>query len=522
MLLVGDYSGIGRVYTAHDLEGRMTFEKLKRKTAQPVAAFGPTIAAWLAGDASRATAVFAPAIARHASRETMEALERRGISCVRYNADVPMGGYALDAFAPASPLFSPRPAATPATPATPVGREDLFVLHNLFHGKFAIASVPARAMSPEEIDRSGFADIDATAQVVALALKTGEKAWEWGPSRVYPDGPHLQPALTAAEQYAQSCFEGMVASVNGNDEIVLFRPDRNAARFAQSCEALAIPPVSAEQFIDSVKMAVLANRDFLPRAGSKTKMYIRPYVKGLDGGYGVGPADSYVFAVEVFPYGDYFSNAIDIVNVPGARRSHEGGFGAVKASGNYGQTILNRMKAKAGLLGAKGEVYQDTFYFGERKTPARIDGKDCVVVEDALDEDSAGNILFLKTIDGKVTLLTAPLDRKAILPGVTRDSLLALARYAGYAVVEREMGWEDILGMEAAIVSGTAAGMVRIRSMTRGAARKTFASPAPENAAASPVEEALNRLESLLFAARRGELRDISDHGIKDWAVVIG
>lgn len=514
MLLVGEYAGIGKVYAASDLDGQIAFEKLKQNAAQPIAEFEPIMASWLKGDTSRSRAVFSSEIVKRASREVMEALERRGIPCVRYNADNPMGCYALDAFAPSSPMLAARPVA-------PVGKDDLFVLHNVFHGKFAIASVPACVLSKEDIDKSAFADIDSTAQVVALCRNTGKKSWEWGPSRAYPDGQHIQPALTAAEQYAQSCFEGMVATVNRNGEIVLFRPDRNAARFAQSCEALAMPPVSTEQFIDSVKMAVLANRKFLPQAGSKTKMYIRPYAKGLDGGYGVGPADSYLFAVEIFPYGDYFSGAIDIVNVPGTRRSHEGGFGAVKASGNYGQTIMNRVKAKAGLLSEDGKPYQDTFYFGERKTPAQINGKACIVVEDILDEDSAGNLLFLKSAEGKITLFTAPLDRKAILPGVTRDSLLALARYAGYAVVERELGWDDICAMDAAFVSGTAAGMGRVASMTRGAERKQFKT-AEEDAAMKPVEEAFARLYDLLFAARRGELRDVADHGIKDWAVVIG
>ncbi|MER2520258.1 MAG: aminotransferase class IV [Bdellovibrionales bacterium] len=514
MLLVGEYSGIGKVYAPHDLEGCITFEKLKQKNPQPISEFESIIAAWLKGDTSRTRAVFAAEIVKHASREAMEALERRGVSCVRYNADQPMGGYALDVFTPSSPLLAGSPVAQ-------IGKDDLFVLHCIFHGKFAIASAPPCAMTKDEIEKAGFADIDATAQVVALCRNTGKKSWEWGPSRVFPDGQHIQPALTAAEQYAQSCFEGMVATVNKGGEIVLFRPDRNAARFAQSCEALAMPPVSTEQFVDSVKIAVLANKKYLPAAGSSTKLYIRPYAKGLDGGYGVGPADSYLFAVEVFPYGDYFSGAIDIVNVPGARRSHEGGFGAIKASGNYGQTILSRVRAKAGLLNAEGKIYHDTFYFGERKTKLKAAGKTYTVVEDIIDEDSAGNLFFLKNNDGEITVCTAPLDRKAILPGVTRDSLLALARHAGFAVVERELTWDDIEDMDAAFVSGTAAGMVRIRSMTCDGVCAPFKT-AEEDAAAKPVDEALTRLCDLLFAARRGELRDVTDHGIKDWAVVIG
>lgn len=515
MLLVGDYSGIGKVHTAHDPEGRIAYDRLKQKTALPLAEFEPIVAAWIRGDATRAMAVFPHEIVRHVSRETMESLERRGVSCVRYNADNPMGCYALDAFAPAAPAFSARPVA-------PAGKDDLFVLHNIFHGKFAIASVPPCAMSKEDIEKAAFADVDSTAQVVALCRGAGKKSWEWGPSRVFPDGLHIQPALTAAEQYAQSCFEGMVATVNKSGEIVLFRPDRNAARFAQSCEALAMPPVSADQFIDSVKMAVLANRKYLPSAGSNAKVYIRPYAKGLDGGYGVGPADSYLFAVEIFPYAEYFSGAIDIVNIPGTRRSHEGGFGAVKASGNYGQTILNRVKAKSGLLNPEGRAYQDTFYFGERRTRQEIGGKACTLVEDVIDEDSAGNLIFLKSANGKVKLFTAPLDRKAVLPGVTRDSLLALAKYAGYAVIERELDWDDICAMDAAFVSGTAAGMVRVASMTRGESCRKFDQPAGNAPSANPVEEALARLHTLLFSARRGELRDVADYGIKDWAVVIG
>ena len=511
-MLVGDYQGIGQVHTQHRSDDSLTFDQLRTQSKLSAAQFAETMKAWLKNEASASYVTFGADIAKSVSRETVETLEKNGICCVRYNKTMPLGSYALDAFA--SPYFT--------TPAA-VDPNDVFVFHNIFYGKFALASKQPHPMSLDELEHAAFLDVDSTAQVIAFCRRTGNKSWEWGPSRVYPDGCHVQPALSNVEQYAQSCFEGMLASVNAKGEIVVFRPERNAARFAYSCERLAIPPLSVEQFVDSVKLAVLANKKYLPRAGSQTKMYVRPYVKGLDGGYGITPADSYVFAVEVFPFSALLGQRGDLANlvgVKGKRRSHEGGFGAVKASGNYGQTILDRVLAKEGLLTGDGHVYQDIFYFGERKKEMVVEGKKVIVSENVVDEDSSGNLMFLKSEGSETTLFTAPLDRRAVLPGVTRDSLLTLARQAGVNVVEKELTFDDIRKMDIGFISGTALGMVRLGSLTYDGVAE-FSKVREDDPSAPTGVKAFTRLYDLLSAARRGEY-DGNDKEIRQWAMVVG
>lgn len=458
---------------------------------------------------------------RKLTREGLEILEKKGIITVKYNKDYPLGSYALNDTDYNSPFLK----SVDTTPKVneKVNSEAVFVLKNYFRERFSLATRPSVPMTKEAINNAAFENISTTAQVLAICTKNDNGQWEWGQSQIYPDGFHVQPPLTATEQYAQSCFEGLVAMVNSEGEITIFRPEENAKRLNRSCEALAIPPLDETQVLDSIKYAVLANKEYLPVPGSNAKMYIRPYVKGLEGGYGVGPANSYLFAVEVFPFGDYVAkrdSVINIVGIPGKRRSHEGNFGMVKGSGNYGQTLLDREKAKKGVTEIHGDKkFHDTFYLGLKREKINISGEEVDTLKEVLDEDSAGNLFFITENDNKICIHTPPLDRGAILPGITRDSVLKIAQELGYDIKENELTIEDIKKMKGAFLSGSAAGIVRIGSMSYLDQNIHF-DTAQENT--NDISKAFFAIYDVLYAARKGELKPSVSDKLRSWAKVIG
>jgi len=106
--------------------------------------------------------------------------------------------------------------------------------------------------------------------------------------------------------YGQECFEGMKAYETRTGDVVLFRPDENAARMARSCEKICMPPVPEDLFIDAIHRVVNANRRFVPPYGTGAALYIRPLVIGTGPEIGVKPAGEYIFLILVTPVGPYF------------------------------------------------------------------------------------------------------------------------------------------------------------------------------------------------------------------------
>ena len=272
-------------------------------------------------------------------------------------------------------------------------------------------------------------------------------------------------SLHSSNQYAQSGFEGLSAMIAENGDIVVSRPYDNARRLQSTCISIGMPPVSEEQFFESIKHALLSNKEYLPSAGSNTKMYVRPHIQGINGGTGVAPATEYLFSVQVFPFGDYFANresVIDLVALPNARRSFKHGMGDQKVSSNYGPTFTHKMLAKNGLINDyPNKKFNDVYYFGES-----IDPNTNKLIE-VLEEDAAGNIFFISNPNNNLTLTTPSLNRGTILPGFTRDTILKMAYKMGIFIQElNHITWEDMHNFKGAFLTGSAAGVVRIASMS--------------------------------------------------------
>ena len=242
---------------------------------------------------------------------------------------------------------------------------------------------------------------------------------EWSEARGWHDatvGPRqpipLDPAASVLH-YAQEIFEGLKAYRQQDGSIALFRPEANAQRFNASARRLAMPELPEELFIETVKQLVAADRDWFPSVEGGS-LYLRPFMIATEAFLGVRPAKEYKFIVIASPAGNYFKSGAPAVSIWVSQytRAAPGGTGAAKCGGNYAASLVPQSEAMAR-------------------------GHDQVVFLDAAEhkwiEELGGMNLYFVFADG--TLLTPPLTG-TILPGITRDSIMQLAREEGLTVRE--------------------------------------------------------------------------------------
>jgi branched-chain amino acid aminotransferase len=221
----------------------------------------------------------------------------------------------------------------------------------------------------------------------------------------------LDPA-SAVLHYAQEIFEGLKAYKRDDGGVNLFRPDANARRFWNSAERMAMAPLPEPVFIEAAEQLVRIDRDWIP--GGDGSLYLRPFMVASEIFLGVKPSAEYIFAVIASPVGSYFKGGPAPVSIwvsENYTRAAIGGTGAVKCGGNYAASL--RAQAEAIDHGCDQVVFLDA-------------------VERRYIEELGGMNIFFVFDDG--SLLTPPLG--TILPGITRDSIIALARDAGRPVRE--------------------------------------------------------------------------------------
>jgi branched-chain amino acid aminotransferase len=240
---------------------------------------------------------------------------------------------------------------------------------------------------------------------------------------------------STALHYGQQCFEGLKAYTRADGHIQLFRPDRNAARMADTCDRLLMPRVSTEKFVDACLQVVRANERFVPPYGTGATLYIRPFVIGVGDNIGVRPAPEYIFGVFCIPVGPYFKGGLSPVNfsVSTYDRAAPRGTGAVKVGGNYAASLLPHEEA------------------------ARHGFADCIYLDPAthtkIEEVGAANFFGI-TRDNKFVTPLSP----SILPSVTKYSLIHVAKeYLGMGVEERDVYIDKIDEFVEAGACGTAA-----------------------------------------------------------------
>lgn len=274
----------------------------------------------------------------------------------------------------------------------------------------------------------------------------------WGAGEVRPYGNISISPAAAVLNYGQGLFEGMKAQRSADGDIMIFRPDRNAARMKIGAARLGMLEVPEELFVRGVKACVKANSRWVP-PGGKGALYIRPVLWGSGPILGVAPAPTYTFMIYCSPVGPYFKGGmhpISLLCTDNFHRAAVGGQGGVKAVGNYAQGILPSKKAK-------GEGYAEVIY---------LDSVESKYIE----EVGAANFFCCK---GK-TVYTPDISGGTILPGVTRESIMQIAKDMGYEVEELRLSVEQAMDADEAWCTGTAAVISPIGKITRGETSKEY------------------------------------------------
>ena len=287
-------------------------------------------------------------------------------------------------------------------------------------------------MAKKDIDWSnlGFGYVKTDKRFVAN-YKDG--AWDNGV--ITDDDKVVISECAGVLQYSQSCFEGMKAYTTEQGHTVIFRPDMNASRMADSCRRLEMPVFPEDKFVEAIAETVRANEDWVPPYGSGASLYIRPYMFGSNPVIGVKPADEYQFRVFTTPVGPYFNGGAKplTIKVSDFDRAAPHGTGHIKAGLNYAMSLH-------AIVTAHAEGYAENMYL-DPATRTKVE------------ETGGANFLFV-TKDGKV--VTPKSD--SILPSITRRSLVHVAKeYLGLEVEEREVLFDEVKDFAECGLCGTAA-----------------------------------------------------------------
>lgn len=253
------------------------------------------------------------------------------------------------------------------------------------------------------------------------------KDGKWDDGAIEPYGKlPFEPGLCTLH-YGQTIFEGLKAfkSVNGGANI--FRPDMNVKRLNRSAEIVCIPPYDEEKLLNGIHELVKTDSNFIPQQRGQS-LYIRPVVFGSGHFLGVTASSEYHLIVMTSPVASYYAAGLNPVKIMVSSdyvRAVQGGVGAAKTAANYAASLYAGMDAQK-----KG--YSQVLW---------LDG----VNRKDIDEVGAMNIMFV--IDNE--LITPSLDKKTVLAGVTRDTVLTLAREWGMKVSERNISIEEVADMHA-------------------------------------------------------------------------
>ncbi|MBT3216516.1 MAG: branched-chain amino acid aminotransferase [Candidatus Marinimicrobia bacterium] len=267
---------------------------------------------------------------------------------------------------------------------------------------------------------------------------------QWNNGGLIPFGELSFSPASGVLNYGQGAFEGTKAFRSVKDRIVLFRPDMNAERLGQSAKRLVMPKVEKIDFLSAVEMVVRDNADFIPPLG-KGSLYIRPLLWGTGPVLGVRPAPTYTFIVFVTPVGSYFKNGVKPLKLKMTRNFHRAaphGTGNAKAIGNYAASLFP-------LKLAKETGFDEVLYLHAAD-------------ETQLEEVGSANVFIVKD-----NVIKTPRLSGSILPGITRNSVIRIARdILKLEVEETEITIKDLLAADEAFCTGTAVVVTPIGNIT--------------------------------------------------------
>lgn len=271
----------------------------------------------------------------------------------------------------------------------------------------------------------------------------------WHNPRITPYEPLVLDPAAMIFHYGQSVFEGLKAYVTDNGEVNLFRPEKNFERMNHSNDRLCIPHIDEAFAIEALKKLVAVEKDWIP-TDEGTSLYIRPFIISTEAYLGVAPSAKYKFIIILSPVGAYYKEGINPIKIAVENkyvRAVLGGTGEAKTGGNY-----------AASLRAQEVVAKEGF-----AQVLWLDGVEKKYVE----EVGSMNVFF--KINGEII---TPALGGSILPGVTRNSVIALLKHWGLPVIERKITMQEIEDaynngtLEEAFGSGTAAVISPIGQLT--------------------------------------------------------
>ncbi len=239
----------------------------------------------------------------------------------------------------------------------------------------------------------------------------------WQTPKITPYQPLQMEPSARVFHYGQAVFEGMKAYKDQDNKIFLFRPDENQERINKSAKRLAMPAFPKELFFEGLNALLRVEKDWIPQADGNS-LYIRPFMIASGRGIFAAPSDEYTFIIICSPSGKYYAKDVKVVIAEQYSRAANGGVGAAKAAGNYGAQFYPTQKAID--AGYDQVVWTDS-------THAYI-------------EEAGTMNIFFRIND---TLLTAPTSER-ILDGVTRKSIIDIAKSQGIAVEVRKIAVEEI------------------------------------------------------------------------------
>src|SRR5919108_2264093 len=246
----------------------------------------------------------------------------------------------------------------------------------------------------------------------------------WHDAKVEPyHAIELDPASSVLH-YGQAIFEGLKAYRQPDGSVASFRPWTNAARFRASAVRLALPELPDELFVQSLRELVDVDRDWVPGVGEES-LSLRPLMFATEVFLGVHPSREVTYLLIASPAGSYFPSGLKPVSVWISTeyvRAAPGGTGAAKCAGNYAASLAGQVEAEA--RGCDQVVWLDA---AERRW---------------IEEMGGMNLYFVRGTGESARIVTPELTG-ALLPGITRDSLLTIAADLGYPTEETRVSVDE-------------------------------------------------------------------------------
>lgn len=279
-------------------------------------------------------------------------------------------------------------------------------------------SIPVQRVAKSRIKEVDFNNLEFGKYIADHMVMADFKDGKWHEPAIVPFGDILMSPAMLSLHYGQAVFEGMKAFYMNDGNINIFRPQRHHARFNRSLDRMCMPQVSEETFIQSLRALIELDREWIPNAEGSS-FYIRPFMFAYEARLGVKVADHFKFIIINSPVAAYQAKPYRLKVESTYVRTAEGGTGFAKCAGNYGGAFYPTQIAR--------EEGFDQILWTDHKEHKYID------------EVGMMNVMFV--INGK---LVTPKLTTAILDGVTRDTILTLAKDMGVTVEERRVSIDEI------------------------------------------------------------------------------